>query len=251
MGLNNFDVSLYLVLFVFAVLFISSFIHSSVGFGFSILSMTVLPIFLDLISVAVVIKITMLLITSMMAIKLRDHINFRFIILPTTFLIIGNTFGFYLLMNLETDILKVILGIVLVVLGSFNLIFKKKYQIRKSIPADIFFGFLAGVIGGMFNLAGIVLVIYFYSAIEDKLEYAATMQAAFAITATYGAFLHLVNGNFSDPNVILLTGVSIVAVLIGCFLGLKVLQRISKEMIGVVSYTYMVVMGVLMVFRIS
>jgi len=51
--------------------------------------------------------------------------------------------------------------------------------------------------------------------------------------------------------VVFLTGISIIAVLIGLFLGLKVLQKISKEMIGVVSYAYMVVMGFLMVFRIG
>ncbi len=251
MLLEGIDIGFGLAVFVFAVVFVSSFIHSSVGFGFSILSMTLLPMFMSLISAAMIIKVTMLIITTLMAIKLRKHVNLRFIILPTTFLLIGNTIGFYLLMNLQTGILKVILGFVLIGLGLFNIIFKKAFNITKSIFSDIFFGFFAGIIGGLFNLAGTVLVIYFFPAIEYKLEYAASMQAAFAITAAYGVSLHVANGNFSNPNVVFLTGISIIAVLIGLFLGLKVLQKISKEMIGVVSYAYMVVMGFLMVFRIG
>jgi hypothetical protein len=251
MEFGNLNIDLCLSLLVFTVVFVSSFIHSSVGFGFSILTMTILPMFVSLIPSAMIVKASMLVTTTVMAIKLYKHINFRFIILPTIFLMIGNTIGFYLLMNLRTEVLKVILGIVLVGLGLFNVLFKKTFKIKKSVFADIFFGLLAGIIGGLFNLAGVVLVIYFFNVIEDKLEYAASMQAAFSITATYGVILHVANGNFTDPKIVYLTGLSIITVLLGSYLGLKVLRKISKEVIGIVSYVYMIVMGFLMIFKIG
>lgn len=249
--MDSIILSYSLAAIVFFLVLVSSFIHASIGFGFSVLLMTVMPLFIPLLSTSVIVKVSMLIITLLMTIQLRKYVDLRFIVLPTICMLIGNTIGFFLLINLETTVLKNILGYFLVGLGIVSLILKNGFPIKKSKGADILFGFLAGITGGLFNLSGVVLVLYYYSALDNKLEYSSSMQASFTITATYGALLHGMNGNFSDSNLISLIGISILAVLIGTFLGMKVLMRISKDLIGKLSYVYMILMGLLMIFKFN
>jgi uncharacterized membrane protein YfcA len=161
------------------------------------------------------------------------------------------TLGFYLLMTIESDNLKRILGVVLVIIGIFMFFTKGRLRMKKNTLTGVGMGFLSGVAGGMFNLSGTVLVIYYYSAIDDKLEYAATLQATFLITAVYGIIQHLVSGNFSQPGVPILALITVAAVLIGCHLGLKILKKVNKELLGKLSYSYMIIMGILMAIQIN
>ncbi|RJP55377.1 MAG: sulfite exporter TauE/SafE family protein [Anaerolineaceae bacterium] len=243
------DISVYLL--VFFIILSSSFIHSSAAFGFSVFSMTLLPLLLPLITSAAIVKVALLTITIMMVMDLWKHINFRFIIVPVCFSLLGNSLGFYLLMTVDSEILKRILGGVLVITGVFMFLTKGKLKMKKTIAAGIGMGLLSGLAGGMFNLSGVVLVIYYYSVIEDKLEYAASLQATFVVTAVYGIILNMFYGNFSAPGVPGLAVITIVAVIIGCYLGLKVLRKINKQMIGNLSYIYMIIMGIVMAINIK
>jgi uncharacterized membrane protein YfcA len=235
-----------LYVLVFLIIFFSSFVHSSAAFGFSVFSMTLLPLFLPLISSAAIVKVALLTITITMVLNLRKHINYRFIIIPIMLSLVGNTLGFYLLMTTNAELLKRILGGILVLVGAFMFLTKGNLKMKRSIAASIFMGFLSGLMGGMFNLAGVILVIYYYSAIEDKLEYAASLQATFVVSAVYGIILNIAYGNFARPDMFNLTLITIVAVMVGCYFGLKVLKRIKKETIGKLSYSYMIVMGLMM-----
>lgn len=243
------DISVYIL--VFGIIFLSSFIHSSAAFGFSVFAMTLLPLMLPLITSTVIVKVALLIITTMMVIHLWKHINFRFIIMPICTSLLGTTLGFYLLMTVDAEILKRILGSMLVLLGIFMLITKGKLKMKKSFLAGAIMGTLSGLIGGLFNLSGVVLVIYYYSAIEDKLEYAASLQATFVVGAIYGTILNAAYGNFSADGVPELVAITIIAVILGCYAGLKVLKKISKQTIGHISYIYMIIMGIMMALNIQ
>lgn len=235
-------------LLVFAIIIFSSFIHSSAAFGFSVFAMTLLPIFLPFVSSAAIVKLALLTLTITMVVNLWKHINFHFIIVPTLLSIIGNTLGFYLLMTTQVDLLKRSLGGLLVMIGLMMTLTRGNIKMKKSLAASICMGFLSGLMGGLFNLAGVVLMIYYFSAIEDKLEYAASLQATFVVTAVYGIALNVVFGNFTKPGMMALSLITVVSVLAGCYFGLQVLKKINKQTIGNLSYAYMIIMGSVMVF---
>ena len=238
------------ILLVFGIILLSSFIHASTAYGFSVFAMTLLPMFLPLVSAAAIVRVALLIITFIMVFNLRKHINYKFILVPSAFSLVGNSLGFYLLMTVNADILKRVLGGMLVLIGIYMFFFCGKFKIKKSFIAGMCIGFISGIVGGMFNLGGVVLVIYYYSAIEDKLEYSASLQGTFVFTAIYGVLLSIIFGDFSTTDVLGYTFATIVAVIIGSLIGLKVLHKINKQTLGRLSYVYMILMGLIMAINI-
>ncbi|WHH56838.1 sulfite exporter TauE/SafE family protein [Petroclostridium sp. X23] len=234
---------------IFIIVLFSSFIHSSTGFGFAVFSMTLLTIILPLASAVAVVRLSLLVLTAMMVVSLWKHINWRFIVRPTIFTMVGNTVGFYLLIIISAGILSKIMGGVLIVFAIYLLKYYEKIIIKKSKKADVCIGLLAGVLNGMFNLGGIVLVTYFLVAIDDKLEYASSLQANFVINALFINILGLIAGDFSSPGMIAFSVAVVIAVVVGSWFGLKVLKKINKELIGKLSYSYMLIMGVIMLIK--
>lgn len=238
--------SLHQYLLVFVIILLSSFVHSSMSIGFSVFAMSLLPLVMPLITAVAVGKVAMLVLTIILAYRLRKHINYRFMVVPTIAAIAGNTLGIQWLMTVDTSVLIIVLGFTLLVIGLYNMFVKKKPQIKPSLAAGIVFGFVSGVIGGLFNLGGIVLSLYYFSAIEDKHEYSASLQASFVLSATYSVFLHLIRGHFNSSEMPSILGIALISMGLGCLLGTKVFDRISKETLGKLSYAYMIIMGVFM-----
>jgi uncharacterized protein len=227
----------------FMIILLSGFVHSSAAFGFSVFAMTLLPLLLPLIQSAAVVKAALLAMMVAMVLDLRKHIRYRFILLPTLAAVFGNTLGFYFLVSVDAGLLKRILGGVLALLGLYMLLCSGGIRMKKSTAVGLGMGFLSGLMGGLFNLGGVVLVLYYFSAIEDKLEYAASMQATLIVSALYGLVLNLGFGIFSGPGMLEYALVASAAALLGTYLGLKVLKKINKRTIGRLSHVYMTIMG--------
>ena len=62
-------------------------------------------------------------------------------------------------------------------------------------------GMLSGFMGGVFNLSGITLMIYYINVIDDKLEYASSMQATMVIVSVFSIALNVAFGNYSHIRV--------------------------------------------------
>ena len=60
------------ILLVFGIILLSSFIHASTAYGFSVFAMTLLPMFLPLVSAAAIVRVALLIITFIMVFNLRN-----------------------------------------------------------------------------------------------------------------------------------------------------------------------------------
>lgn len=149
-------------------------------------------------------------------------------------------------MNFEVDLLKVILGSVLIVLSVYFYWFKNSIQVKASTRNGIIAGFISGILGGMFNIGGPPLVIYYFCALKDKLEYNASLQATFNLSAIYTIALHILYGNI-NTTVLKYTAVGVIAVSVGCSIGLWIFKKIEKETISKAIYSFMAIMGIMMI----
>ena len=61
---------------------------------------------------------------------------------------------------------------------------------------------------------------------------------------------NIIFGDFSTTDVLGYTFATIVAVIIGSLIGLKVLHKINKQTLGRLSYVYMILMGLIMAINI-
>lgn len=120
--------------------------------------------------------------------------------------------------------------------------------IKNSIRNGIIMGTFSGILGGLFNVGRPPLVIYYFSAMPDKMEYNASIQATFAFSSIYTVFLHFLYDNI-NMMVIKLAVVGIIAITIGCTAGLWIFKRLNMEIISKAIYSFMAIMGVMMITK--
>jgi uncharacterized membrane protein YfcA len=93
-------------------------------------------------------------------------------------------------------ILKLILGIVLLIYVAFRLLKKEEFQ---PIPKRLgfFFGFLGGLLGGVFNASGPPVVVYANSQRWEPDVFRINMQTYFLFNGAIGIFSHFAAGNYT------------------------------------------------------
>ena len=106
--------NVFTVLIIIAIVLIASTIHGIVGFGFALLLVSALSIsdspLADFVPIIVALS---LLIDIVILINSRKYIDFKRIWLLALFGIIGVPVGFFVLTNVNSDVLKIIIGIIL------------------------------------------------------------------------------------------------------------------------------------------
>jgi uncharacterized membrane protein YfcA len=180
--------------------------------------------------------------------RLRKHINVKVLIPTVLACFVGRSAGVYILETQSTNVLKIVLGISLVILSVYLACFSSKINIKGTIRNGLTAGVFSGILGGMFNISGPPLVVYYFSAIKDKMEYNGTIQATFLISGLYSIILHIMLGNISFE-VIKFTAAGAVAVTAGSSFGLWIMNRIRKDSLSKVIYSFMAVMGLFMLFN--
>jgi len=178
----------------FFVSVLSSLIQGVLGFGFAAVFMTLLPIWLPFRMVASM----ELILGTAAAIRLlypvRKQAKLVVLVSPLIGFFVLSTLGVHLLMNVEERILRKILGGILILLSAFRLSKKGTEKTTPSFAKGLLAGSISGLLGGLFNLAGPPLAVYYLSCADDLTEYNATMQLTFLVMGSYSLLLHFLYG---------------------------------------------------------
>lgn len=238
---------IYITTFVISLL--ASLIQGATSFGFAIFAMAVLPFFVPFKTAAVLVLLLSMLSSWQNAFKNRRFINLKLVlpVLLTSF--VGRTIGIKALVTLNTDILKMLLGITLIAFSIYFVAFNGRISIKPSTTNGAIAGIISGIIGGMFNTGGPPLVVYYFSALEDRKEYIANLHTTFALSSLYSLILHLAYGNMS-LEILKISLVSAVAIPVGGMIGLYFFNKFNKSLLSKVIYTYMAIAGILLIIKI-
>ncbi len=147
---------------IVAVLACAGFVQGLTGFGFGLVSMSLLPAILGVKQAAAIGTFYGLLVVIATFVRhFRDY-NWR---LGLPFLIsccIGVPFGVFFLERTNEKLLLKILGAIMVYFAAREFLLKKKLQ-SVSTAASIPFGFFSGGLSGAFNLGGIPTATFAYA----------------------------------------------------------------------------------------
>lgn len=149
-----------IIISIFVIFFISTFIRSSLGFGDALVAMPLLTMVVGLKTatptvalVATTIAVTILIKNW----KIAEHkATFR-LVLSSFF---GIPVGLVMLKGVDEDLMKSLLGAVLILYGIYNLFKPQLIKISSGPGPAFFFGFIAGILGGAYNTNGPPVVIY-------------------------------------------------------------------------------------------
>lgn len=235
-------------IWIWIVSFMGSFIQGATGFGYAIVCMSLWPFLLPFKVASIMEVISAFVMTIGITIKLRHHINVKLMLIPFCSSMVGSTLGVHLLFQQEDMMLRSILGFALIVLSLYFIFYSDRIRIRPTTTNSIIFGFISGLCGGLFNIGGPAMVIYYLAASKDKMEYNGTLQANFALVTAYTFFMHLFYGNVTLP-VLKYSFISILAVCVGSWLGLRFFYKIPQKQLKKVIYLFMIVMGMILIVK--
>lgn len=174
---------------IIAILSCAGFVQGMTGFGFGLVSMSMLPAILGLKQAAAIGTFYGLLVIIGTFIRHYRDYNWR---LGIPFLIsscIGVPVGVYFLENLNESLLLKVLGVVMVYFAVREFVFKKRLE-SISTPMSIPFGLFSGCLSGAFNLGGIPTATYAYAHPWTRGQIMAFLQTMLILSCTLRLFLY-------------------------------------------------------------
>jgi len=236
--------SVYQLLWVMLPAILAGFIHSVTGFGAGIVLMIFFPIVFSIIQSAALSQSIVLFLCILLLYRYRKSVNIKSILLPLVIYFPVYFAALTVAVNIRADFLKPILGISFLGMAIYLIFFSEKFTIRAGVLSAFTCSALAAVIDAFFGIGGPPIVLYFLATTKSKEEYLGTLQAYFAVAGIYGVTVRILKGQITDSMIPLIAG-GVLVLMIGVFLGNKVVGRINAEMLRKLVYGFIGVVGVI------
>lgn len=183
--------------FIIGALAAAGFVQGLTGFGFGLISMSLLPAVLELEQAAAVGTLYGLLVIIPTFVQHYRDYNWRLGIPFLVSMCLGVPVGVHFLENLNEDFLLKSLGAVMVYFAAREFLIKKPLQ-SISTPMSVPFGLFSGVLSGAFNLGGIPTATFAYAHPWTRGQIMAYLQMVLILTCTLRLFLYGKVGYLKD-----------------------------------------------------
>lgn len=228
------------------VAFISSTVHSSLGFGFSIIAMIFFSDIFALYAQATAVSGLLSILTSFLgAVRMRRHTRWRVLVPCVAGYFLTAPIAIHLSGVWDKSSALRLLGGMLVLLGIYFIFLGGRIRIRPTLLNGLIAGALSGIGGGFFSIGGPPLAIYFLSSLNDKEQYSGTMLSCITLTALYSAAVRIISGVFTR-DLLPAIGLGFLAVAAGAFIGGAILKRLPLAGLRIFIYIIMILSGIKM-----
>jgi uncharacterized membrane protein YfcA len=139
----------------------------------------------------------------------------------------GLPFGAYLLVFLSSDILKIMIGSVIVIFGLL-LLSGRNFHLKREKMFSVPIGLISGLLNGSVSMSGPPVILFFANQGVMKDNFRANLVTYFFIlnimTLIFFAIIGLIN-----TDVLVLAGLTLPVALIGIFIGTKVSKKVNER----------------------
>lgn len=234
-----------ILLYIFILTVIASFIQRVSGFGFGIFVMMFFPFFLPTYGDCIMLSGLLAGSTALMiAVQNWRYIRWKLMGRVVFFNVLASYLATEYMRSLGNDTMKQCLGVMLILIALYFMFSEGRLtRIFKSRLAQISIGSISGVMGGMFAMPGPPLVLYCISTIDDKREYVTTLQAFSVVINVCYTLIRFRAGFYSDSTWLWWL-IGLMGAFIGSFLGSRFFERISHRTLKYIVYVMMIVSGV-------
>jgi uncharacterized membrane protein YfcA len=176
---------------VVIVVFSASFVQTLTGFGFALMVMPLITLMLGLRTAAPLVALAGLTLYTINLLRHRAAFNVKEVVPMGVAAALGVPVGVWVLANADENLVRQLLGLILVAYASYALARPKAPRLRSqrwAYPA----GFAAGCLGGAYNTPGPPAIVYGSLRRWPKDEFRAAMQALFLLTGLLVVASHIV-----------------------------------------------------------
>ena len=227
----------------------ASFVQRTIGFGFGILIMTMLPLLMPSYGEATTLSGLLAMFTSMVVtVQMHRFITWKRLLPVLGVFMIVSSVAIFLLPGINDKAIMLVLGVVLILTSLYFILLSGRIHIRPTLPSQIGTGILSGLMGGFFAMQGPPAVLYFLSSEKDKEHYLAMISAYLLIGNFATTLVRSANGFMTrEGGVGILWGIAGVAA--GAFLGAKAFKRIPHKVFDYIVYAYIAFSGVVILLN--
>lgn len=212
------------------ILFISSLVHGSIGFGFPMIATPLLAMVTDMKTAIICIAIPTLLINVISIFSEGNFLQAVKRFYPLAIIgMVGSAIGTQILIYSSSEFFKLLLAFSILLY-----LFIQKFKIQmvwireKKRLSMIVFGLSAGIIGGLTNVMASILIIYSLESKHTKKEIIQSTNLCFLFGKITQIILFALHGSFTQE--ILISSFSgLIIVLFSMLVGLKIKDKIPKE----------------------
>lgn len=237
------DISILII--ILCIVFISTLIRSTFGFGDALIAMPLLALFIDIKIATPLIALIAFFIANSILIRNWKNVEFKSawrLILASLF---GIPVGLWYLRDFNENIIKLILGFIVLLFAVYSL-FKPKMIQLKSERYSWVFGFIAGILGGAYNTNGPPIVIYSSLKKWNPQNFRATLQGYFFTTGIFVIVGHGIAGNFS-VEVLSCFMYSLPIVLLSVIVGARINKKIPVARFHKYIYLILLILGIFLI----
>ena len=233
--------------FLLAVTFLAGLIQGLSGFGSVLLSLPVLLLFLDVKTAIPLVALIALALNVQLLIQLRQHLEWRRVYPLLAGTLLGVPAGVFLLKHLDTSLIQIVLGAVLIGYALYGLTFRGSMRGIRERWAYLY-GFLAGCLGGALSASGPPVIIYTSLQPWSKDQIKVTLQGYFLVSGLIVVSFQAANG-LTTWTVMKLFVLSLPAVVAGTLVGSHFYGMVREEGYRRIIMTFLGCLGVFTVYR--
>lgn len=228
---------IFLVLFVF----LAVFTQSLAGFGVALVAMALIPSLVGIQVAVPLVAILALALETVLTIRYRASFDLKSVWPIALASIVGIPLGIWILNGFDETWLIRILGVLISGYALYSLLNLHLPELRH--PAwGPGIGFLAGILGGAYNIAGPPYVIYGTCRRWSPASFKGNLQGLFLINSLFVFASHFTSGNIS-PHVWGYFLWSIPALILGILAGTRLDRMISPELFRKLVLWLLVILG--------
>jgi len=239
--------NLNLIIVILLIVFVAALTRSTFGFGDALIAMPLLALFIDIKIATPLMALIAFFIAISILIKNRNKVEFRSVWRLILASFVGIPIGLWYLNDINENIIKLILGILILFFASYNLIKPKLYQLKSEKYAWIF-GFIAGILGGAYNTNGPPIIIYSSLKRWNPQNFRATLQGYFFTTGILLLISHGIAGNFTNE-VLTYFAYCLPIVFLAVIIGAKLNKKIPTLRFHKYIYIILIILGFMLIFN--
>jgi uncharacterized membrane protein YfcA len=228
----------------------ASFVQRTIGFGFGIFIMTVLPFLMPSYGEAVTLSgLLSLTSATVVMVKYLKYVTWKRMIPIVAAFVMFSTIAIFLLDRIEGQAMRVILGIMLILISLYFSFFKDKLQkiIRPTKGWQFGAGTASGIMGGLFGMHGPPVVLYLISSEPDKDHYMGMIQT-YAVITNIAMLIVRAFAGYVTPAVGGAYLYGLAGLAMGVIAGNWAYRRIPGKLFTYIVYAYIGICGLIIFF---
>lgn len=231
------------------VVFAAAIIQGITGFGFALLAVPLLSLFINPIKSVTPMVVIFSLVTNILIIyKSRKHIELKRIYFLIIFGVIGTPLGTYLLLVIKAETLKIIVGLIIIV-TAVAMAKDYKIKIKNERISFLIVGMLSGLLNGSTALSGPPVVLFLSNQGVDKDVFRANLSVYAMITNIFAIVMFMLSGVITG-GIVKYSFYVLPALIIGTFIGIKIASKIGEEFFKKLTIISIIVLGFITVVNV-